>query len=77
MTWTPLHSHTHYSLLDGLSKPSQVASRCADLGYTSCAVTDHGTIAGAVAFTKACQNKNIKPEELQFDNNERTSEKLI
>jgi len=61
MTWTPLHSHTHYSLLDGLSKPSQVASRCADLGYTSCAVTDHGTIAGAVAFTKACQNKNIKP----------------
>ena len=59
--WTPLHLHTHYSLLDGLSKPSQVADRCSELGYKSCAITDHGTIAGAVAFTKACQNKNIKP----------------
>ena len=61
MNWTPLHLHTHYSLLDGLSKPSQVADRCSELGYKSCAITDHGTIAGAVAFTKACQNKNIKP----------------
>jgi len=61
MNWTPLHLHTHYSLLDGLSKPSQVVSRCSQLGYTSCAITDHGTISGAVAFTKACKSKNIKP----------------
>ena len=61
MNWTPLHLHTHYSLLDGLSKPEQVASRCSELGYNSCAVTDHGTIAGAVAFTKAMKDKNIKP----------------
>jgi len=61
MNWTPLHLHTHYSLLDGLSKPSQVASRCSKLGYTSCAITDHGTISGAVAFTQACRKKNIKP----------------
>ena len=61
MSWTPLHLHTHYSLLDGLSKPSQVASRCSDLGYTSCAITDHGTISGAVSFTQAMKKKNIKP----------------
>jgi DNA polymerase-3 subunit alpha len=61
MSWTPLHLHTHYSLLDGLSKPSQVASRCSKLGYTSCAITDHGTISGAVAFTQAMKKKNIKP----------------
>ena len=61
MNWTPLHLHTHYSLLDGLSKPSQVASRCSELGYTSCAITDHGTISGAVAFTQACRKKGIKP----------------
>jgi len=61
MTWTPLHLHTHYSLLDGLSKPSQVAERCSSLGYTSCAITDHGTISGAVAFTQAMKKKNIKP----------------
>ena len=61
MSWTPLHLHTHYSLLDGLSKPSQVASRCHELGFSSCAVTDHGTISGAVAFTQAMKSKNIKP----------------
>ena len=61
MNWTPLHLHTHYSLLDGLSKPSQVAERCSNLGYTSCAITDHGTISGAVAFTQAMKKKNIKP----------------
>lgn len=61
MNWTPLHLHTHYSLLDGLSKPSQVAERCSNLGYTSCAITDHGTISGAVAFTKEMRKKNIKP----------------
>tara|TARA_Y100000004_G_scaffold60060_1_gene67020 strand:+ start:19260 stop:21173 length:1914 start_codon:yes stop_codon:yes gene_type:complete len=61
MNWTPLHLHTHYSLLDGLSKPSQVASRCEKLGFESCALTDHGTISGAVAFTQACRSKNIKP----------------
>jgi DNA polymerase-3 subunit alpha len=61
MNWTPLHLHTHYSLLDGLSKPSQVAERCSNLGYTSCALTDHGTISGAVAFTQAMKEKNIKP----------------
>ena len=61
MSWVPLHLHTHYSLLDGLSKPEQVAARCADLGYSSCAITDHGTIAGAVSFTSAMKSKNIKP----------------
>jgi DNA polymerase-3 subunit alpha len=61
MSWTPLHLHTHYSLLDGLSKPSQVASRCSKLGYTSCAITDHGTISGAVAFTQAMKKESIKP----------------
>ena len=61
MSWNPLHLHTHYSLLDGLSKPSQVASRCAELGYKACAITDHGTVSGAVSFTKACQDKSVKP----------------
>ena len=61
MSWTPLHLHTHYSLLDGLSKPEQVADRCEKLGYTSCAITDHGNISGAVAFVQAMKKKNIKP----------------
>ena len=59
--WTPLHLHTHYSMLDGLSKPSQIADRCVELGYDTCAVTDHGTISGAVSFTKAMGKAGIKP----------------
>ena len=59
--WVPLHLHTHYSLLDGLSHPKQVAERCVELGYSTCAITDHGTISGAVAFTKAMKDVAIKP----------------
>lgn len=61
MNWTPLHCHTHYSLLDALSKPDILAKRCFDLGYKSCAITDHGTISGCISFAKACLSKKIKP----------------
>lgn len=49
-SWVPLHLHSHYSLLDGVSKPKQIAKRCVDLGYTACALTDHGGISGGVDF---------------------------
>lgn len=51
--WTSLHNHTDYSLLDGLSKPDKIAKVCVDNGYKSCAITDHGSISGAVAFSEA------------------------
>ena len=59
--WVPLHCHSHYSLLDGLSKPQQIADRCEALGYTSCALTEHGNLAGCVDFMKALKKKKIKP----------------
>lgn len=61
MNWTPLHLHSHYSILDGLSKPNDIASICAKNGYNACALTDHGTISGSVSFIKECKKKNIKP----------------
>jgi DNA polymerase-3 subunit alpha len=61
MSWVPLRVHTHFSLLNSTSKPDQVATRCHSLGYTSCAITDHGTLAGTVAFSKALRKKNIRP----------------
>lgn len=57
----PLHLHSHASLLDGLSKPHQIAERCVELGYTACALTDHGSIGGAPSFIKEFNKKNIKP----------------
>lgn len=59
--YIPLHVHSHYSLLDGLSKPSQIANRCAQIGVKSCAITDHGSISGCVQFYQELKKKNIKP----------------
>ena len=61
MTYTPLHVHSEYSLLDGLSKTSQIASRIKDIGATSCALTDHGTVSGAVDFVKTMKDNGLKP----------------
>lgn len=60
-TYIPLHVHSHYSLLDGLNKPSQIANRCEKIGVGSCAITDHGTISGTVQFYQAMKAKKIKP----------------
>jgi DNA polymerase-3 subunit alpha len=54
----PLHVHSHYSLLDGLSKPGQIAKRCHELGLRGSALTDHGSIAGAVSFMNAMKKAN-------------------
>ncbi len=59
--YNPLHCHSMYSLLDGLSKPSQIASRCLEIGANSCALTDHGTIAGSIKFHKEMTKAGIKP----------------
>ena len=57
----PLHCHSHYSLLDGLSKPEGIASRIKELGLSGCAVTDHGTISGSVSFIKSMRSAGLKP----------------
>jgi len=59
--YTPLHLHTHYSLLDGLSKPEDVAKRCNKLNMSSCAITDHGSISGCIKFFQTMKHNNIKP----------------
>jgi DNA polymerase-3 subunit alpha len=50
-----------YSLLDGLSKPDQIADRCIEIDAKSCALTDHGNIAGAVKFYTQMKKRGIKP----------------
>jgi DNA polymerase-3 subunit alpha len=60
-SYNPLHCHSMYSLLDGLSKPQQIANRCLEIGSTACALTDHGNIAGAIKFHKVMKKAGIKP----------------
>ena len=59
--YIPLHVHTHYSLLDGLSKPSDIVKRCQNIGVSSCAITDHGSISGTVQFYSKLKQNGIKP----------------
>jgi len=56
-----LHTHTHYSLLDGLQKVPNLINRVQELGMDAVAITDHGTMSGAVEFYKAATENNIKP----------------
>ncbi len=61
MNYIPLHVHSHFSLLDGLSKPEQIAERCKEIGASACALTDHGNIAGAIKFYSCMKKSKIKP----------------
>ena len=61
MNYIPLHCHSMFSLLDGLSQPKQIADRCKEIGANACALTDHGNIAGAIKFYSAMKSAGIKP----------------
>jgi len=61
MRFTHLHTHSHYSLLDGLAKIDQLVNRAKELGMNSLALTDHGNLYGAVEFYKAAKAAGIKP----------------
>lgn len=60
-SYIPLHCHSHYSLLDGLAKTEQIASRINEIESPACALTDHGNIAGAVKFYSTMKKNGIKP----------------
>jgi len=56
-----LHLHSHYSLLDGLSKIDSIVDRVKELGMDSVAITDHGVMYGAIEFYQKAKAKGIKP----------------
>ena len=61
MSFVHLHLHTEYSLLDGATRPEQLAKRVAQLGMPACAITDHGNMFGAVEFYNAMRAVGVKP----------------
>ena len=61
MSFTHLHVHTEYSLLDGSSKIKEITKRAAELGMDSLAITDHGVMYGVIDFYKAAKEEGIKP----------------
>ena len=61
MSFTHLHVHTEYSLLDGACRIKQLVARAKELGFESLAITDHGAMYGVVDFYKECKAQGIKP----------------
>jgi DNA polymerase-3 subunit alpha len=56
-----LHLHTHYSLLDGANKISNLTAKVASLGMPAAAMTDHGNMFGTVDFYRASVSAGVKP----------------
>lgn len=56
-----LHTHSHYSLLDGLAKIDDLIERAKTLNMDTLAVTDHGVLYGIVEFYKKAKKAGIKP----------------
>lgn len=60
-TFTHLHVHTEYSLLDGFSPIEKLLDKVEELKMKAIAITDHGSMFGTVKFYKECKKRNIKP----------------
>ncbi len=61
MSFVHLHTHSHYSLLDGLSKVKDMVKLAKDYGMPALALTDHGVMYGAIEFYTACKKAGVKP----------------
>ena len=61
MSFVHLHVHTTYSLLDGFSDIKKLMKRVQEMGMPAIALTDHGTMFGAVEFFNAATTTGVKP----------------
>ncbi|NQV00458.1 MAG: DNA polymerase III subunit alpha, partial [Parcubacteria group bacterium] len=61
MSFTHLHVHSHYSLLDGLARPEQLLQKAKEQKLKSLAITDHGVMYGCIEFYQKAKECGIKP----------------
>ncbi len=60
-TFVHLHTHSDYSLLDGMIRIPDLVSLAAKDEQPAMAITDHGNLCGVIEFYKACRQAGIKP----------------
>lgn len=60
-SFTHLHLHTEYSMLDGAARIKDVVAAAAEDGQTAIGITDHGNMYGVLDFYKACKEVGINP----------------
>ena len=60
-SFTHLHTHTEYSMLDGAARIKDLVAAAADDGQPALGITDHGNMYGVLDFYKACRSAGINP----------------
>ena len=63
MKFTHLHVHSHYSVLDGMSKVPDLVDKAIQLGMPAIALTDHGCMYGIKELLDYCKKANKKLKE--------------
>ncbi len=61
--FTHLHVHSHYSMLDGMSKVPDLVAKCKKNGMYSLALTDHGNMFGIKDFADTVNKENGKVKD--------------
>lgn len=56
-----LHVHSQYSLLDGACRINELVGKAAEFRMPALAITDHGSLSGAVSFFHAATKAGVKP----------------
>ena len=60
-SFTHLHVHTEYSMLDGASRLDDLVAKAAADGMPALGITDHGNMYGVLDFYRACKRQEINP----------------
>ena len=60
-SFTHLHAHSYYSLLEGLPSPEELVQAAVSQGMHAVAMTDHSSLTGVIEFYSDCQAANIQP----------------
>jgi DNA polymerase-3 subunit alpha len=70
MNFTHLHVHSHYSVLDGMSKVPDLIDKCLRTGMRAVALTDHGCMFGIKELLDCAKKTNKKLKEAAANNGE-------
>lgn len=78
--FTHLHVHSHFSILDGMSKINELVDKCQRTGMHSMALTDHGNMFGIKELLKYSKEVNgkikdqIKEQQAIADDNDKSDD---
>ncbi len=60
-SFTHLHVHTEFSMLDGAARLDDLVAKAVADGQPALGITDHGNMYGVLEFFKECRAQGVKP----------------